>query len=79
MVSSDVESLFTNVLLEKTLQLIRQLLNSKEFPEYITWNGIFYEEKKAAIESPLLPVIVNIYMEAFKEAAITISNKKPKC
>ncbi|GJQ69878.1 hypothetical protein Trydic_g22423 [Trypoxylus dichotomus] len=92
LVSFDVESLFTNVPVEETLEIIKQQLIPKGLqPDlinlarpcltstYFLWNGEFYEQVNgAATGSPLSSVIANIFMEAFEHEAIEASSMKPK-
>ncbi|GJQ83926.1 hypothetical protein Trydic_g8666 [Trypoxylus dichotomus] len=77
LVSFDVESLFTNVPVEQTLEIVKQQLIPKGLQPvlnnlarlcltktYFLWNGEFYEQASgAAMGSPLSPVIANIFME----------------
>ncbi|GJQ85034.1 hypothetical protein Trydic_g3695 [Trypoxylus dichotomus] len=93
LVSFDVESLFTKVPVEETLEIIKQQLISRGLqPDlnnlarhcltwtYFLWNGEFYEQASgAAMGSSLSPVIANIFMEAFEHEAIESSRMKPKC
>jgi hypothetical protein len=88
MVSFDVISLFTNVpigdslnLLSKyfekdTLTLFKHALTST----YFCFDGQFYEQTDGvAMGSPLSPVIANFYMEDFEKTAIEQATHKPAC
>ncbi|GJQ67890.1 hypothetical protein Trydic_g16650 [Trypoxylus dichotomus] len=93
LVPFDVESLFTNVPVEETLEIIKQQLIPKGLQPnlinlarlcltstYFLWNGVFYEQASgAAMGSPLSPVVANIFMEAFEHEAIESSRMRPKC
>ncbi|GJQ87873.1 hypothetical protein Trydic_g1144 [Trypoxylus dichotomus] len=92
LVPLDVESLFTNGPVEETQEIIKQQLIPKGLqPDqinlarlrlistYFLRNGGLYEQASgAAVESPLPPVIANIFMEAFEHEAIESSRMKPK-
>jgi len=46
---------------------------------YFQYNGSIYEQQEgAAMESPVSPVIANLYMEVFEELAIESAPYKPK-
>ncbi|GJQ79489.1 hypothetical protein Trydic_g16342 [Trypoxylus dichotomus] len=93
LVSFEVESLFSNVPVEETLEIIKEQLIPKGLqPDlihlarlcltstYFLWNGEFYEQASGvAMGSPLSSVIANIFMEAFEHEAIESSRMKPKC
>ncbi|XP_046400884.1 uncharacterized protein LOC124167130 [Ischnura elegans] len=90
MVSFDVESLFTNVPIEESLNIIRELTGCgipKDFPKlvehclrnsFFLWNGSYYEQTVgAAMGSPLSPVVANLYMESFEKTALESYDKRP--
>jgi hypothetical protein len=86
MVSFDVVSLFTNVPIEDSIQLL-----SKHFEQstlalfkhvltstYFSFDGQFYEQTDGvAMGSPLSPVIANFFMEDFENKALSLSLHKP--
>jgi hypothetical protein len=92
LVSFDVVSLFTNVPVAETCDIIKQkLLNDSSLHEHIElsvdeiidllklclsstcfqWRDGFYEQTSgAAMDSPLSPVLANIFMEHFEQNAL---------
>jgi hypothetical protein len=73
LVSFNMVSLFTKVLLEDTLQLLQVLTTM-----YFLYNSAFYNHTDSiAMGSPLTPVIANYYMEHFKQLAIIMVSRKP--
>ncbi|GJQ69431.1 hypothetical protein Trydic_g6546 [Trypoxylus dichotomus] len=93
LVSFDVESLFTNVPVEETLEIIKQQLIPKGLQldlvnlvrlcltsTYFLWNGELCEQTSgAAMGFPPSPVIANIFMETFEHKAIKSGKMKPNC
>ncbi|XP_018367903.1 PREDICTED: uncharacterized protein LOC108764261 [Trachymyrmex cornetzi] len=89
LVSFDVESLFTQVPIKDTLNIIKA---SHEVPldlipliehcltsTYFSYNNQFYEQTSGAVMgSPISPVIVNIFMEHFEKEALRKTSKKPE-
>ncbi|XP_068918321.1 uncharacterized protein [Tenebrio molitor] len=92
LVSFDVVSLFTNVPVEDSVEIIKQSLITQglreDIPElvrfcltstYFLWKGNYYEQKEgAAMGSPLSPVIANLFMETFEQEALELAPLKPK-
>ncbi|XP_011864941.1 PREDICTED: uncharacterized protein LOC105560403, partial [Vollenhovia emeryi] len=88
LVNFDVVSLFTNVPVQDTLDIIR---TSKEIPStlfpliehclnstYFQFEGEFYEQTTgAATESPISPIIANIFMEHFENEILKKAPQKP--
>ncbi|XP_011858392.1 PREDICTED: uncharacterized protein LOC105555949, partial [Vollenhovia emeryi] len=88
LVSFDVVSLFTNVPVQDTLDIIR---TSKEIPStlfpliehclnstYIQFEGEFYEQTTgAAMGSPISPIIANIFMEHCENEILKKTPQKP--
>ncbi|XP_046585127.1 uncharacterized protein LOC124292119 [Haliotis rubra] len=69
MVSYDVVDLFTNIPLDEALDIL-----------HINWqNQIYQQIHGLPIGSPLSPVITEIYMTNFEEAALSSSPIKPLC
>ncbi|XP_046397983.1 uncharacterized protein LOC124164734 [Ischnura elegans] len=90
-VSFDIVSLFTNVPITESVEIVRTLVDSgipKDFPDlvnhclrnsFLLWNGDFYDQPDgAAMGSPLSPVVANLFMEKFEAEAINTYDKKPK-
>jgi hypothetical protein len=92
LVSFDVVSLFTNVPVEDSVEIIKQNLITQglreDIPElarfcltstYFLWKGNYYEQKEGtAMGSPLSPVIANLFMETFEQEALELAPLKPK-
>jgi len=88
-VNFDVESLFTQVPIKDTLDIIK---SSHEVPSslipliehcltttYFSYNDQFYEQTSgAAMGSPISPVIANIFMEHFEKEALQKTPKKKR-
>ncbi|XP_046406218.1 uncharacterized protein LOC124171124 [Ischnura elegans] len=87
----DVVSLFTNVPIADSVDIVKKLTSSgipKNFPKlvehclkntFFLWNGSFYEQTDGAVMgSPLSPVMANLFMEDFEAKAIETYQKKPK-
>ena len=78
MVSFDVKSLFTNVPIDKILEVIgNKLINDQSLEErsskttYFVYNSEYYEQLEgAAMGSPVSPIVANIFMEHFEEIAL---------
>jgi hypothetical protein len=88
MVSFDVVSLFTQVPISETMDLLRPLFGENILPlfrhvlstSYFTVNGEFYGQTDGvAMGSPLSPVIANFYMEDFEKTALESTPIKPTC
>jgi retron-type reverse transcriptase len=88
MVSFDVVSLFTNVPIVDSLELLSQrfeddvlaLFKHVLTSTYFCFGGQFYEQTGgAAMGSPLSPVIANFFMEDFEKKAIEQATHKPVC
>jgi hypothetical protein len=88
MVSFDVVSLFTKVLIRETMDLLGRhfeegvlgLFRHVLTTSYFTFNGQFYGQTDGvAMGSPLSPVIENFYMEDYEKAALESSPLKPRC
>ncbi|XP_046382277.1 uncharacterized protein LOC124153222 [Ischnura elegans] len=90
-VSLDVVSLFTNVPIADSVDIVKKLTSSgipKDFPKlvehclkntFFLWNSCFYEQTDgAAMGSPQSPVMANLFMEDFQAKAIETYQKKPK-
>ncbi|XP_047987088.1 uncharacterized protein LOC125226948 [Leguminivora glycinivorella] len=84
MVSFDVTSLFTNVPVAETIELIRRMANRDdsltgymkliEFcltSGYFVWRGEYYLQiEGVAMGSPIAPVVANLFMEHFEQRAL---------
>jgi hypothetical protein len=86
LVSFDVVSLFTEVLLEEMMQLLSQHLDEQMVclirhvltTTYFLYNGSFYDQKDGAtVGSPLALVVANFYVEHFEQRAVSSSTRKP--
>jgi hypothetical protein len=88
LVSFDVVSLFTNVPVRESVEIISELTGlPKGFPKliefclrnsYFLYNGTYYGQVEgAAMGSPLSPVIANLFMEWFEKKALDTCAKKP--
>jgi retron-type reverse transcriptase len=86
MISFDIVSLFTNVPIGDSLELLskkkkkdildlfRHVLTST----YFCYNGQYYEQTDGVtMGSPFSPVIANFYMEKFEKRAIEQASHKP--
>ncbi|XP_045535026.1 uncharacterized protein LOC123721196 [Papilio machaon] len=85
MVSFDVDSLFTNVPIKDSIDVIKVILNKNNIPmeyakllehclvtSYFLYNGQYYKQiDGVAMGSPVAPVVANIWMEHFENIAIT--------
>ncbi|XP_018311528.1 uncharacterized protein [Mycetomoellerius zeteki] len=89
LVSFDVESLFTQVPIKDTLNIIKAshkvpsdlipLIEHCLTTTYFSYNNQFYEQTSgAAMGSPISPVIANIFMEHFEKEALGKTPKKPE-
>lgn len=84
MVSFDVSSLFTNVPVAETIEVIKQQLLNNNLPTeyipliefcltsgYFRWRGDFFLQMDGvAMGSPIAPVVANIFMEYFEEVSL---------
>jgi hypothetical protein len=88
LVSFDIVSLFTNVPVQDTLDIIKKSENidSNFFPliehcltsTYFQFQGEFYEQTSgAAMGSPISPIIANIFMEHFENEVLKNAPLKP--
>jgi hypothetical protein len=88
LVSFDVESLFTNIPIEETLNLLKKNFKLDNAHSklarlclgstYFTFDGKIYEQRNgAAMGSPLSPIAANIFMEYFEESFVMSSYLKP--
>ncbi|XP_018307957.1 uncharacterized protein [Mycetomoellerius zeteki] len=89
LISFDVESLFTQVPIKDTLNIIKAshkvpfdlipLIEHCLTTTYFSYNNQFYEQTSgAAMGSPISPVIANIFMEHFEKEALGKTPKKPE-
>jgi hypothetical protein len=88
MVSFDVVSLFTNVPIVDSLELLSHhfeydvlaLFKNVLTSTYFCFDGQFYEQMdRVAMGSPLSPVIAYFFMEGFEKKAIEQATHKPVC
>jgi hypothetical protein len=88
MVSFDMVSLFTNVPIVDSLELLSHhfeddvlaLFKHVLTSTYFCFDGQFYEQTdEVAMGSPLSPVIANFFMEHFEKKAIDQATHKPVC
>jgi hypothetical protein len=88
MVSFDVVSLFTNVLIVDSLELLSHHFEDDDLAlfkhiltsTYFCFDGQFYEQiDGVAMDSPISPVIANFFMEDFENKAIEQVIHKPVC
>jgi retron-type reverse transcriptase len=88
MVSFDVVSLFTNIPIVDSLELLSHhfeddvlaLFKHVLTTTYVCFDGQFYEQTEGvAMGSPLSPVIANFFMEDFEKNAIEQATHKPVC
>uniref|UniRef100_A0AAR5QIB8 Reverse transcriptase domain-containing protein n=2 Tax=Dendroctonus ponderosae TaxID=77166 RepID=A0AAR5QIB8_DENPD len=86
LVSFDVESLFTKVPVDESIELVAELFEESTTNlfkaclkgSYFLWNGYYYEQKEGvAIGSLLSPVVANLFMEKFEETALITAPLKP--
>jgi retron-type reverse transcriptase len=86
MVTFDVVSLFTNVSIVDSLELLSHhfeedvlaLFKHVLTSTYFCFDGQFYEQTDGvAMGSPLSPVIANFFMEDFEKKAIELATHKP--
>jgi hypothetical protein len=88
MVSFDVVSLFTNVPIVDSLELLIQHIEDDVLAlfkhvltsTYFCSDGQFYDQTEGvAIDSPLSPVVANFFMKDFDKKAIEQVTHKPVC
>ena len=88
LVSFDIVSLFTNVPVQDTLNIIRKsdristnllpLIEHCLTSTYFQFQGEFFEQTSgAAMGSPILPIIANIFMEHFENQILKNASLKP--
>ncbi|XP_047985276.1 uncharacterized protein LOC125225561 [Leguminivora glycinivorella] len=92
MVSFDVTSLFTNVPVAETIELIKRMaehddslteyMKMIEFcltSGYFVWRGEYYLQiEGVAMGSPIAPVVANLFMENFEQRALESCPHKPR-
>ncbi|XP_047987681.1 uncharacterized protein LOC125227409 [Leguminivora glycinivorella] len=92
MVSFDVTSLFTNVPVAETIELIKRMaehddslteyMKMIEFcltSGYFVWRGEYYLQiEGVAMGSPIAPVVANLFMESFEQRALESCPHKPR-
>ena len=86
LVSFDIALLFTRVPMEDTIQILSQHFQ-KEITylipyiftiTYFAYDGTFCEQTDGiTMDSPLVPVILNIYLESFELQAVHTGFKEP--
>jgi hypothetical protein len=88
MISFDIVSLFTRVLIKETMDLLgrhfeKDVLGLSRYflsTSYFTFNGQFYGQTDGvAMGLPRSPVIANFYMEDYEKAALESAPLKPRC
>jgi hypothetical protein len=88
MVSFDVISLFTKILVSEALDLISKLIDLETLNlieiyltlNFFTFKGIFYEQTNGTtMGSSLSPMVTNILMEHFETLVLNSFHLKPKC
>jgi hypothetical protein len=88
MVGFDVVSLFTNIPIVNSLELLSQHIEDDVLAlfkhvltsTYFCFDGQFYEQTdEVAMGSPLSPVIAKFFMEDFEKKAIEQATHKPVC
>ena len=79
LVSFDLVSLYTKVLVDDAIKVIQEITNDEIANlvriclklTYFTFRGEIYEQiNGVAMGSPLSPIVANIYMEHFENKAI---------
>jgi hypothetical protein len=92
MVSFDVASLFTNVPVSETIDIIKQMVIQNDLPTeymgliefcltsgYFVWRGEYYRQiEGVAMGSPIAPVVANIFMEDFERKALEGCPHRPR-
>jgi hypothetical protein len=86
MVSVDVVSLFTKILVSQSLTQISKLLEHETLnvikiflSSLFTFKGVLYEETEGTtMDSSISPIVANIFMEHFEILAIIFFYLKPK-
>jgi hypothetical protein len=88
MVSFDVVSLFTKILVPEAINLISKLVDSETLnlieicltSTFFTFKGTCYEQTEGTtMGSSLSPVVANIFMEHFETSSLKSFHLKPKC
>lgn len=86
LVSLDVVSLFTKVVIEPTIKLLEPWVPSPivKLPEYVykfmyfIYDGVFYKQKGGiAMGSALPSVVANFLMESFENEMLNMASLKP--